>query len=86
MSLCGTRQSGDTPDSPVRSDIANYLLTSNGQTVPQSTISEVYRCCVDSLDSPMNFSGMALRKPESDQFAEVFSLGTGQCPVRHRLH
>jgi hypothetical protein len=86
MSPCGTGQSGDTPDSPVRSDIAYCLLTSNGQTVPQLTISEVDHCCVGSLDSPMNFSGMALRKPESDQFAEVFSLGTVQCPMRHRLH
>jgi hypothetical protein len=34
----------------------------------------------------MNFSGMAVRKPESGQFAEVFSLGTEQCSVRHRLH
>jgi hypothetical protein len=34
----------------------------------------------------MNFSGQALRKPESGQFTRCSSLGTGQCPVRRWLH
>jgi hypothetical protein len=37
-------------DSPVQSDIADYLLTSNGQIVPQSTVGEVDRCSVVSPD------------------------------------
>jgi hypothetical protein len=44
-------------------------------------------------DSPAIFSGVALRKLESDQFARCLGLGTGQCPehteqslVRHWLH
>jgi hypothetical protein len=53
LSSCGTGQSGGTPDNPVRSDIADCLLTSDGQTVPQPTIGEVDRCSVVSPDSPM---------------------------------
>jgi hypothetical protein len=34
----------------------------------------------------MNFSGQALRNPESGQFAKGCSLGTGQCLVHHWLH
>jgi hypothetical protein len=34
----------------------------------------------------MNYSGVTLEKPESGQFVRVFSLGTGQCPVRHWQH
>jgi hypothetical protein len=33
----------------------------------------------------MNFSHIALRFPESDQFMGCASLGTGHCPVRRRL-
>jgi hypothetical protein len=34
-------------------------------------------------DSPVNFSGVALRKPESVQFARCLGLGNGQCLVHH---
>jgi hypothetical protein len=47
----------DAPDSPVRSDIANCLLTSNGQTAAQSTVGKVDYCSVVSQDSPVIFSG-----------------------------
>jgi hypothetical protein len=40
-------------DSPVRSDIIDCLLTSDDQTVPQSTVGEVDRCSVVSPDSPV---------------------------------
>jgi hypothetical protein len=69
------------PDSPVRYDITDYLPTSNGQTVAQSTVGEIDRCSVGSPDSPVNFSGRAVRKLESGQFAECSSQGTRHCPV-----
>jgi hypothetical protein len=75
------------PDSPVRSDFA--VLTSTLFTVPpsaQSAVGEVDRCSVGSSDSPVNFSGVALRKPESNQFTRCLGLSTGQCTVRHWLH
>jgi hypothetical protein len=68
----------------VRSDFA--VLTSALSIVPssaQSTVGEIDRCSVATPDNPVNFSGVALRKPKSGQFAECFGLGTGQCPVRH---
>jgi hypothetical protein len=37
-------------------------------------------------DNPVNYSGRALRKPESSQFARCLGLGTGQCPACHWLH
>jgi hypothetical protein len=39
-----------------------------------------------AMDSLVNYSGHALRKPESGQFMKVSSQGTGQCPVHHWLH
>jgi hypothetical protein len=51
------------PDNPVRSNFA--VLTSALRTVhssAQSTIGEVDRCSVGSLDSLVNYSGRALRK------------------------
>jgi hypothetical protein len=53
LSSYSTGQSGGTPDSPVWSDIADYLLTSDGQTIPQSTVGEVDHCSVGSPDSPV---------------------------------
>jgi hypothetical protein len=83
------------PDSPVRSGFT--VLTSALFTVPpsaQSIVGKVDRCSVGSSDSPvahrpdspMIFSGVALRKPESAQFTRCLGLGTGQCPVRHWQH
>jgi hypothetical protein len=42
----------------------------------QLTVGEVDRCSMVSSDSPVIFSGRALRKPESGQFAECSSQGT----------
>jgi hypothetical protein len=73
-----------------------WLLTYALFTVPppaQSTVGEVDRFFVGSPDSPVNYSGVALRKPESGQFARATTWGTEQClvhtehcPVRHWLH
>jgi hypothetical protein len=54
----------------VRSDFA--VLTSALSIVPssaQSTVGEIDRCSVATPDNPVNFSGVALRKPKSGQFA-----------------
>jgi hypothetical protein len=59
------------PDSPVRSDITDILLTPDGKTAAQLTVGEVDRCSVVSLDSPVIFSGQALRNNESGQFHVV---------------
>jgi hypothetical protein len=59
------------PDSSVRSDLA--VLISDFCTVPssaQSIVGKVDHCSVGSPDSPMSFSGEAMRKP-----SEGYSLG-----------
>jgi hypothetical protein len=47
-------------------------------------LGEVDRCSVGSPDSPMNFSGRALRKPESGQFARCSTraLDSVRCTTR----
>jgi hypothetical protein len=37
-------------------------------------------------DSPVNYSGVTLRKTKSVQFVRCLGLGTGQCLVCHWLH
>jgi hypothetical protein len=71
------------PDSPVRSDFCTVHCSFRWLTGQSG----------GTPDSPVIFSGVALRKPESDQFARCLGLGTGQCPVhteqclvRHWLH
>jgi hypothetical protein len=63
------------PDSPVRSEFA--VLTSDFCSMHCSLVSTVDRCSVGSQDSPVNYSGVTLRKPESGQFARCLGLGTG---------
>jgi hypothetical protein len=56
-----------------------WLLTYALFTVPpsaQSTIGEVDRCSIGTLNSPVNFSGVALRKLESGHFARAAAWGT----------
>jgi hypothetical protein len=69
------------PDSPVCSNFA--VLTSDFCTIHSSSIRAVDRCSVGSPDSPVIFSGVAMGKPESGQFARCLGLGTRQSPVRH---
>jgi hypothetical protein len=83
LSSCGTGHSGGTPDSPVCSDFA-VLLYSLFRCQHSRPLGEVDCCFIGSPDSPVNY-GVALRKPESSQFVSCCGLGTGQCPVRHRL-
>jgi hypothetical protein len=87
LSSCGTGQSD-----------AFWLCSSDFCTVHCSFVSTVDRWrswsllrwltgqSDGTLDSPVIFSGVALRKSESGQFARCLGLGTGQCSVRHWLH
>jgi hypothetical protein len=62
----------------------------------ESAAFAVDRCTKESLlrwctgqsdgtpDSPVNYSGAALEKPETDEFDPVQSWCTGQCLVAHR--
>jgi hypothetical protein len=96
LSSCGTEQSGGTPDSPMRSDFV--VLTSNFCFVHCTVVSAVdhwrswpllcwrTRQSGGSPDSSVNYSGWAMRKPESGQVARAAAWGTGQYPVRHWLH
>jgi hypothetical protein len=93
LSSCDTGQSVGTPDSPVRSDFV--VLTSEFYPVVHCTVVTRQRsrplgavdcCSVGSPDSPVNYSGVTLRKPESGQFARCLDLGTGQRLVRHWMH
>jgi hypothetical protein len=93
---CGTGQSGGTLDSLVHSDFA--VLTSNFCSMHCSLVGAVGRWRSWPLlhwltrqsggtpDSPVNYSGVTLRKPESGQFARCLGLGIGQYPVRHWQH
>jgi hypothetical protein len=62
------------PDSPVA-----QVLQSAQSTVGRSWL--LLRCRTEqfggSSDSPVNFNGMTLRKPESGQYAKGCSLATG---------
>jgi hypothetical protein len=40
------------------------------------------RCSAGAQDSPVNYSGAALLKPEGGKFGLVWPWRTGQCPVR----
>jgi hypothetical protein len=79
LSSCGTRQSG-----------AFWLCSSEFWLLHRNQCSrplgEVDCCSVGSPDSLVNFSGCALWRPESDQFARCLGLSTEQCLVRHWLH
>jgi hypothetical protein len=83
---CGTWQSSAT----WRCILSSDFCRSDCYTFNRSRSWLLLRCLTwqsgGAPDSPMNFSGRALRKPESGQFAEGCILGTGQCPVHHWLH
>jgi hypothetical protein len=40
------------------------------------------RCSAGTPDSPVNYSGAALQKPEGEEFSLYGPWGTGHCPVR----
>jgi hypothetical protein len=54
------------------------------QRLLQSTIARFSRCSAGAPDSPVNYSGVRLLKPESGWFNPVRDWCTGQCPVAHQ--
>jgi hypothetical protein len=50
----------------------------------QSTIALESRCFAGAPDSAVNYSGVALKKPEGEEFGGVRPWCTGHCPVAHR--
>jgi hypothetical protein len=91
LSSCGTRQSGAAPDRycslsgaplTLRSDSTAHC--SSRQVLLQSTVALSSRCSTGSPDSPVNYSGVRLKKPESGSLDSVRSWCTGHCLVAHR--
>jgi hypothetical protein len=67
----------------LRSDSARTVLhCSLSQRLLQSTVAQSIRCFAGAPDSPVNYSGVRLEKPESDEFSSVRPWCTGHCPVR----
>jgi hypothetical protein len=48
----------------------------------QSTVALASRCSAGAPESPVNYSGAALLKPEGGKFRLVRPWGIGHCPVR----
>jgi hypothetical protein len=86
LSSCGTRQSGATPHRSC--SLSGAALTLRAlflcQWLLQSTVARVSRCSAGAPDSPVNYSGACLLKPESGWFNPVRAWCTGHCPVAHR--
>jgi hypothetical protein len=87
----GTGQSGAAPDrhcslsgAPLTSALTSAANCSAVRGTMQSTVAPKSRCSAVTPDSPVNYSGVALEKPESGEFGIVRSWCTGQCPVAHR--
>jgi hypothetical protein len=94
LSSCGTGQSGATPDrscslsgAPLTLRLwlcAHCSLLLLCQWLLQSTVARISRCSTGTLDSPVNYSGVRLRKPESGWFNPVWAWCTEHNPVAHR--
>jgi hypothetical protein len=97
LTSCGTRQSGATPDSSYSLSGAPLTLRSNSAAhcsfvlqLLQSTVARSSRCSAGAPDSPVNYSGVRPKKPESGWFSPVrtwctgrtLSGGTPDSPVR----
>jgi hypothetical protein len=54
------------------------------QRLLQPTVARVSRCSAGTPDSPVNYSGVRPRKPESGWFNLVWAWCTGHCPMAHR--
>jgi hypothetical protein len=91
LSPCGTGQSGATGQVlfavPCASESAALTLHALFlcQQLLQSTVAQISRCSAGAPDSPVNYSGVRLRKPESGWLDTIRSWCTGHCPVAHRI-
>jgi hypothetical protein len=97
LSSCGTRQSGAAPDMYCLLSGAPLTLRSDSartvralflwSALLQSTVAPKSRCSAGASDSPVNYSGVRLLKPEGGEFGVVRSWCTGHSPVRQtRAH
>jgi hypothetical protein len=85
LSSCGTGQYGAAPNRycalsgaplALRSDSTAHC--SSRQVLLQSTVARSSRCSAGTPDSPVNYSGAALLKPEGEEFTSVRSWCTRQ--------
>jgi hypothetical protein len=88
----GTGQSGAAPDmhcslsgAPLTSALTCTANCSAVRGTVQSTVAPKSRCSAVTPDSPVNYSGATLEKPEGGQFRVVQSWCTGHYPVAHRI-
>jgi hypothetical protein len=94
LTYWGTGQSGATPDShcllsgaPFGAALTLRELSahcSRCRRPLESTIALLSRCSAGTPDSPVNYSGVALQKPEGEEFNLYGPWGTGHCLVAHR--
>jgi hypothetical protein len=94
LSSCGTEQSGAAPDryyslsgAPLATALTSartILQCSCCRRPLESTVALASRCSVGAPDSPVNYSGAALLKPEGGKFRLVRPWRTRHCPLAHR--
>jgi hypothetical protein len=86
----GTGQSGAALDrhcSLFGAPLTSAMNCSAVKGTMQSTVAPKSRCSAGTPDSPVNYSRVAVEKPEAGQFRVVRSWCTGHCPVRQtRAH
>jgi hypothetical protein len=85
----GTGQSGAAPDrhyslfgAPLTSSLTSVVNCSAVMGTMQSTIAPKSRCSTVTSDSPVNYSGVTLEKPEGEEFGLVRSwlgMAMGRC-------
>jgi hypothetical protein len=87
----GAGQSSAAPDShcslssvPLTSALTSAANCSPVRGTVQSTVTPKSRCSAVTPNSPVNYSGAALEKPESCEFGLVWSWCTQHYPVAHR--
>jgi hypothetical protein len=83
LSSCGTGQFG-APLTLRLLLFVHYSSLFTGQRLLQSTVARVSRCSGGTPDSPVNYSGVRLLKPESGWFNPVWAWCTRHCSVAHR--
>jgi hypothetical protein len=76
---------------PLDSTLTSAANCSAVRGTVQSTVAPKSRCSArctgqsgGTPDSPVNYSGAALEKPEGEEFGVVRSWCTGHCPGAHR--
>jgi hypothetical protein len=94
LSSCGTGQSDAAPDmywslsgAPLTAALlcrALFAHCSSEIQLLQAIVARSSRCSAGTPDSPVNYSRVALEKPEGGKFGVVRPWRTGHCPMAHR--